>query len=132
MSGGRKPKATKYLSKREQQIMELAHRHERMTAAEFTESLPGQPTNSTVRTLLRILEAKGELRHTVEGGRFVYTAVRSRSASARDALLGVARTFFRGSLVDVAVALISKDGLKLSSADLDRLEAVIDKARSGR
>src|SRR5262245_47122512 len=132
MGAGRKPGSAKYLSKREQQIMELAYRHEQMTAAEFTESLPGRPSNSTVRTLLRILEAKGELRHTVEDGKFVYSPVRSRSASARDALLGVARTFFRGSLADVAVALIAKDGLKLSMEDLDRLEAVIDKARSGR
>jgi len=132
MGGGRKPGPSKYLSKREQQIMELAHRHERMTAAEFTESLPGQPTNSTVRTLLRILEARGELRHSVEDGRFVYSPVRSRSASARDALLGVARTFFGGSVADTAVALISKDGQKLSKDELDRLEAAIDKARSGR
>ncbi|HWA83459.1 MAG TPA: BlaI/MecI/CopY family transcriptional regulator, partial [Fimbriimonadaceae bacterium] len=61
-----KQPAGSYLSKREQQIMELVYQRERLTAAEAMELLPGSPSNSTVRTFLRILEEKGKLRHVEE------------------------------------------------------------------
>jgi predicted transcriptional regulator len=124
----------RYLSKREQQIMELFHQRDRLTAAEITELLPGNPakaTNSTVRTLLRILEKKKKLRHVEERGRFVYMPVGSRQAWARSALRGVAKSFFRGSIADVVVALVD-DGGRLSDEELARLQAAIDRARAAR
>ena len=48
-----------YLNPREQQIMEAVFRRGRVTAAELEDALPGRPSNSTVRTLLRILEGPG-------------------------------------------------------------------------
>ena len=99
-----------YLSKREQQIMELLYQRERLSAADLTEMLPGDATNSTVRTLLRILERKGKIRHVVEEGRYVYSPVENRDAQARAALLNIARTFFRGSISDVVVTLLSEQG----------------------
>ena len=120
-----------YLSKREQQIMELLHQHGRLTAAEITERLPGEATNSTVRTLLRILEKKKKLRHVEEQGRFVYTPVGTRRAWARSALRGVAQTFFGGSIADVAVALMEEGG-RMTDEDLKKLQAAIDKAKAAR
>jgi len=58
-----------YLSKREQQIMELVYRNGRMTAVEIQEGLPDNLANSSVRTLLTILERKGWLKHDEAGAK---------------------------------------------------------------
>jgi len=118
-----------YLSKREQQIMELVYQRERLTATEAMELLPGAPSNSTVRTLLRILEQKGHLRHEEEEGKYVYFPVAPRQSAARQALDGVVRTFFRGSVGDVVATLLSEEGNKLSHDEIDRLQRMIDQAR---
>lgn len=124
-----KQPAGSYLSKREQQIMELVYQRERLTAAEAMELLPGEPSNSTVRTLLRILEEKGSLRHVEEDGKYVYLPVRPRQAAARTALNGVVETFFKGSVSDVVAALLSEESGKLSTDELARLQQMIDKAK---
>jgi predicted transcriptional regulator len=124
-----KQPAGSYLSKREQQIMELVYQRERLTAVEATELLSGKPSNSTVRTLLRILEEKGQLKHVEEDGKFVYLPVHPRQAAAKRALKGVVQTFFKGSVGDVVATLLSEEGAKLSDDELTRLQAMIDKAR---
>lgn len=126
-------RSDEYLSKREQQIMELAYQRERLTTSEVMEALPGSPSNSTVRTLLRILEEKGQLRHEEEDGRYVYRPVRPRQSAARQALRGVLKTFFRGSVEDVVAALLSEEGAKLDQGELERLQEMIEQAkREGR
>jgi BlaI family penicillinase repressor len=124
-----KQPAGSYLSNREQQIMELVYQRERLTATEATEFLPGRPSNSTVRTLLRILEEKGKLRHIEEDGKYVYLPVHARQAAARTALQGVVETFFKGSVSDVVAALLSDKASKISDDELVGLQKMIDKAR---
>lgn len=118
-----------YLSKREQQIMELAYQRERVTANELATLLPGSPSNSTVRTILRILEEKGELRHLEEDGKYVYLPAKPRQAAAKSALRGLVDTFFRGSVSDVVATLLTEESDKLSGEELDRLETMIQRAR---
>jgi predicted transcriptional regulator len=118
-----------YLSKREQEIMDLAYRLGRLTTGEATERLSGSPSNSTVRTLLRILEEKGQLSHEEVDGRYVYYPAVPRTSAARQALQGVIRTFFSGSVGDVVAALLSDEGTKMSEQELDRLQRMIDEAR---
>ena len=62
-----KNKAANYLSKREQQIMELLYQGEPATANGLMALLPGEPSNSTVRTLLKILEEKGVFEQPLKG-----------------------------------------------------------------
>jgi len=118
-----------YLSKREQQIMELVYQREQLTANEATELLPGSPSNSTVRTLLRILEEKGQLCHAEVEGKYVYSAAQPKQSAAKLALGGVLRTFFRGSVSDVVATLLSEESAHLSTEELDRLQGLIDQAR---
>jgi BlaI family transcriptional regulator, penicillinase repressor len=118
-----------YLSKREQQIMELVYQREQLSAAEAVELLPGAPSNSTVRTLLRILEEKGHLSHEAREGKYVYLPVRPRQSAARQALDGVIHTFFRGSVSDVVATLLTDESGKLSADELDQLQKMIDRAR---
>lgn len=118
-----------YLSKREQQIMELVYSKGRITAVEAMDLLPGSPANSTVRTLLRILEDKGQLKHVEEDGKFVYLPIHPRQAAAQTALKGIVQTFFSGSVGDVVAALLREEGSKLTPEEIERLQSLIDKAR---
>jgi BlaI family penicillinase repressor len=119
-----------YLSKREQQIMEVVFAREEVTAAELCDVLPGQPSNATVRSLLRILERNGHLRHREENGRFVYFPATSRHSAARHALDRLINTFFKGSVGDVVATLIRDGGDKLSAEELERLRNLIEEAKA--
>jgi len=123
-----KKSAEKYLSKREQQIMEVLYRKERATANELMESLPGKPSNSTVRTLLRILEDKNQVKKTDEAGRYIYSAVAPRDKAAKTALRGIVDTFFKGSVSGVVATLLD-DQTKLTEKELKEIQAIIDKAK---
>ena len=121
-----------YLNPREQQIMEAVFRRGRITAADLEDVLPGRPSNSTVRTLLRILEGRGHLTHIEEDGRFVYLPTRPRENAARSALDGVLRTFFEDSVEQAFAALLSARESRLTPSDLDRLAEMIQRARDGQ
>src|SRR5438552_1588489 len=88
----REPHST--LSRRERQIMDILYRLGRATANEVMEALPGGPNSSTVRTQLRVLEAKGQIRHEEHGLRFVYMPTAPRHAVRQSALRHLIETFF--------------------------------------
>lgn len=119
-----------YLNPREQQIMEIAFQREHVTAAELEAALPGSPSNSTVRTLLRVLESRGHLKHVEEDGRFVYSPVRPRANAALTALDGVLRTFFQGSVEQAFTTLLSREESQLSQEQLERLAQIIEAAKA--
>jgi len=121
-----------YLNPREQQIMEAVFRRGRVTAADLEDALPGRPSNSTVRTLLRILESRGHLTHIEEEGRFVYLPTRPRANAARSALDGILHTFFEDSVEQAFAALLSAREARLTPDDLDRLSEMIQRARDGQ
>jgi predicted transcriptional regulator len=116
------------LTRRERQIMDILYRRGRATAAQVMEDLPGSPSYSTVRTQLRVLEEKGHVRHEEKGLRYVYAAAVPRHAARRSALNHLVSTFFDGSAEKVVNALVG-EGARLSPDELDRLAALIDKAR---
>lgn len=120
-----------YLSKREQQIMEAVFARERATANEIGAALPDAPSNATVRSLLRILEEKGQLVHVEEGGRFVYSPAQTRQSAARLALDRLVDTFFKGSVGDVVATLLREDRQKLTPEEIERLQGLIDEAKAG-
>jgi len=49
--------------------MDILYQLGRATAAELMKALPGEPSDSTVRTQLRVLETKGHVRHDEEGAK---------------------------------------------------------------
>jgi predicted transcriptional regulator len=115
------------LTRRERQIMDALYRRGRATAHEILESLPGNPSSSTVRTQLRVLEEKGHVRHEEEGLRYVYAPAVPRHAARRSALKHVVETFFDGSTEKVVQALLGAE--PLSDDELDRIAALVAKAR---
>ena len=115
------------LSRRERQIMDIVYRLGRATAADVLEDLPDPPTYSAVRASLRLLEEKGELKHEMDGKRYVYLPTTSRSRARTTALRHLLRTFFNGSPEQVVNALI--EDARPSPAELDRLANLIEQAR---
>jgi len=117
-----------YLSKREQQIMEIAFTTGRVTASELEAGLPGQPSNSSVRTFLRILEQKGHLQHIEEDGKYVYLPTQSRHSAAKSALAKLVDTFFGGSPNALLATLLSERELSVTEEDIAEMRTMIDKA----
>lgn len=118
------------LTKRERQIMDRLYRLGRATANEVLDGLPGTPSSSTVRTQLRVLEAKGHVRHEEQGLRYIYMPTVPRHAARRSALKHLVETFFDGSTAKVMAALLGGDVRKITDDELDRIAELIRTARS--
>src|SRR5881275_2381792 len=116
-------------SRRERQIMDILYRRGRATANEVMADLTGDPSYSTVRTQLRVLEAKGHVRHEEEGLRYVYLPALARHAARRSALRHLVDTFFDGSTEKVVGALLGGEGARLSDGELERIAALVAKAK---
>jgi BlaI family transcriptional regulator, penicillinase repressor len=117
------------LTRRERQIMDILYRHGRATAGDVLKELPGDPSYSTVRTQLRVLEGKGHVRHEEHGLRYVYTPVVPRRAVRKSALRHLVDTFFDGSAEKTVAALLGGEGSRLSEEQLSRIAELVEKAR---
>jgi BlaI family penicillinase repressor len=117
------------LTRRERQIMDVLYRRGRATAGEVMRELPGDPSYSTVRTQLRVLESKGHVRHEEQGLRYVYVPVVPRRAVRKSALRHLVDTFFDGSAEKVVEALLGGEAARLSDEELRRIGDLVAKAR---
>ena len=109
--------------------MDLLFRHGRATAAEVMDQLPGEPSYSTVRTQLRVLEEKGHVRHEDDGVRYVYMPAVPRHAARKSALRHLVDTFFDGSAEKAVAALLGGEGSRITGEELDRIANLIARAR---
>lgn len=125
----RTPTRTDDLTRRERQIMDVIYASGRATAAEVRARLPEAPSDSAVRTLLRLLEERGHLVHDEEGQRFVYRPTTPRGDAGRSALRHLVDTFFGGSVERVAAALLDEDSRGLDPETRRRLADRIRAAR---
>ncbi len=87
------------LTEGELPLMQVLWEKGRATVGDVVASLPADPplAYSTVLTTLRILEAKGYVRHTKEGRAFVYEPVVVQEEASRKALDYLVNRFFGGS-----------------------------------
>jgi BlaI family transcriptional regulator, penicillinase repressor len=109
--------------------MDILYRLGRAAAGEVMAELTGDPSYSTVRTQLRVLEEKGHVRHEEQGLRYVYVPAVPRHAARKSALRHVVDTFFDGSAEKTVAALLGGENARLSDDELDRLSDLIAKAR---
>jgi predicted transcriptional regulator len=117
------------LSRREREILNVLYRKGRATAAEVQEEMADPPSYSAVRAMLRILEDKGHAMHEQDGPRYVYLPAVSRERAKRSALRHLLSTFFENSPEQAISALLGDASSKLSPEDLDRISALVEKAR---
>ena len=117
------------LTRREREIMDILHRRGRATAHEVMDDLADPPSYSAVRTFLRLLEERGHVRHEQDGPRYVYTPTVARREAQRSAMAHLVETFFDGSVEDAVATLVESSKPKLSAQELDRIAALIVKAK---
>jgi predicted transcriptional regulator len=117
------------LSRRERQIMDIVYRHGEATAAQILADLSDPPSYSAIRALLRILVDKDHLQHREVGPRYVYSPTLPRQTARARALAQVVTTFFDGSALKAASALLGSSQRKMTKSELDELSALIDAAR---
>src|SRR5206468_9762730 len=124
-SGGSPVSELSHLSRRERQIMEIIYAKGEATATDVLEVLPDAPTRTSVRTLLRILEEKGHLKHKKRSREFVFCPTRPRERAGKSAFQRVLETFFEGSLEKAVAAHLSDPNTEIAPEELRRLAALI-------
>ncbi|MBS0266296.1 MAG: BlaI/MecI/CopY family transcriptional regulator [Planctomycetes bacterium] len=107
------------LTDREAQIMEILWQEGPTTADVIRARLPGEPHDSTVRTLLRVMEQKGLVAHTLEQRAYVYHALIQQAKAQRTAIQGLIRRLFGGSAKKLVLQLL--DDEEITPAELQRL-----------
>lgn len=120
------------LSRREREVLDALHRLGNVTAAEVMDAMPDPPSYSAVRSVLRILEEKGHVRHEEDGKRYLYAPAVPQKAAARSALSQVMQTFFGGSLENAVRTFLEEKDAELSDDELDRLSVLIAKAKESK
>jgi BlaI family transcriptional regulator, penicillinase repressor len=117
------------LSPLEDEVMAVIWRLGEARAEDIREALRGKHDlrDSTIRTLLRRIEAKGILEHTTEGRTFVYRSKVKPSELANQAVRRVVERFCEGSLPSLLIGMaddrmISADELRELAAEIERKE----------
>jgi predicted transcriptional regulator len=124
-----KRKSARDLGRRERQIMDVIFQLGEASVSEVLAKLPDPPSYSAVRTMIRLLEAKGFLRHREDGNRYVYRPTQSPETARRSALQHLLATFFGGSPTDAVAAILDLSSDDMTDADLKRMEQLIEQAR---
>lgn len=115
------------LGELEREILSIVWRVSAVTAERVREELGKPLKDSTVRTVLRRLEEKGYLAHTVEERTFVYRPAESRQHVAGRAAKRIVDWFCEGSVEALLVGMV--DSKVLDRAELQRLAARIAAAQ---
>ena len=116
------------LGELELEVMQRVWADGPISAESVRERLSRPLKESTVRTVLRRLEAKGYVTHTVEGRTYLFAAAEKRAAVAAAAVRRIMDGFCNGSLEEVLAGMV--DHQKLDPRQLQALSDRIAKARS--
>lgn len=114
------------LTPAELKVMQVLWRSGPSSAADVVRALHGRrgPQDSTVRTILRILERKGYVRHTRDGRTFVYQPIVEEDQAQRGALREVLSRFFENSPERLVLNLLRHEDV--SPQELARLRKLVD------
>jgi BlaI family transcriptional regulator, penicillinase repressor len=115
------------LGELERAVMQLIWAGGSMTAEAVREKLPRRLKESTVRTVLRHLEEKGYVTHTVDGRTYVFHPAQARGHAAARAVRRIVNWLCDGSVEEVLVGMI--DAKMLDQRQLDALAAKIKKPK---
>jgi BlaI family transcriptional regulator, penicillinase repressor len=117
------------LSRRERQIMDVLYQRGKASAADVREGITDAPSYSAVRAMLRVLEEKGHIAHSMDGVKYVYSPTVRRDKAKRSALKHLLDTFFNDSPEQMVAALLDVSSTRLTPQELDRMAEIIEKAR---
>ena len=112
----------------EREVLHLVWDHGASTADWVQKALSRPLKESTVRTVLKRLEAKGHLTHSLDNRTFVYVAADTRGRAAARAVKRIVDRFCSGSVEEVLVGLV--DARIVDSGELQRLAEKIARAQA--
>ena len=115
------------LGELERSILLIVWRIGAVTAEQVREQLGRPLKDSTIRTVLRRLEVKGYLAHSVENRTFLYRPAESRQRVAGRAVKRIVDWFCEGSVEALLVGMV--DSKVLGRAELQRLAGHIARAQ---
>ena len=116
------------LGELEREILSIIWRLGDATADQVRESLERPLKDSTIRTVLRRLEEKGYLAHSIDNRTFVYRPAQSPQKVAGRAVQRIVDWFCAGSVEDLLVGMV--DSKVVSRAELERLARRIATAKT--
>ncbi|HYJ80663.1 MAG TPA: BlaI/MecI/CopY family transcriptional regulator [Longimicrobiaceae bacterium] len=117
------------LTEAELRLMKVVWERGPSSSGDVVQALSGSEApsaESTVRTMLGILVAKGYLRAEREGRTYRYHALVGRGEAGRSAVRHLISRFFDGSPAELLLNVL-RDG-ELDEAELERLRAMIESA----
>jgi predicted transcriptional regulator len=115
------------LGELERDVLLIIWRRGPVTADQVREALDRPLKDSTVRTILRRLEEKGYLVHTVDDRTFIYRPAESRQRVAGRAAKRIIDWFCEGSVETMLVGMV--DSKVLDRSELQRLADYIAAAQ---
>ena len=126
------PKRLNNLGELEQFVMDYVWAHGPCTSEACREALASKRPmkESTVRTVLRRIEQKGFVTHTVEGRTFIYRAAERRENVAVRAVKNIIDRFCGGSAEALLLGLV--DNQVLDSKQLEDLARKVAQEKSKR
>jgi predicted transcriptional regulator len=111
----------------ERGILAIVWRLGEVTAEQVREEVERPLKDSTIRTVLRRLEEKGYLSHSVDNRTFIYRPAESPQKVAARAVQRIVDWFCQGSVEELLVGLL--DSKVVSRAELERLSKRVAAAK---
>jgi len=108
----------------EHELLTILWTHGEMTAFAVRKHVNRKLKDPTIRTVLRRLEEKGYVTHSVVSGTFIYRATDTAESAAASAVQGIVEEYCGGSLERVLRGLIDA-----GFVDTTRLETLIGKLK---
>jgi BlaI family penicillinase repressor len=115
------------LGELERGILAIVWRSGEVTAEQVREEVERPLKDSTIRTVLRRLEEKGYLSHSVDNRTFIYRPAESPQKVAARAVQRIVDWFCQGSVEELLVGLL--DSKVLSRAELEKLSKRVAAAK---
>jgi BlaI family penicillinase repressor len=114
----------------QREVVQVVWAHAPVTAEAVRERLSRPLKESTVRTVLRRLEEKGYITHTVDGRTYVYDAAEPRGQVAAKAVRRIVDWVCNGSVEEVLVGMV--DTNMIDRKQLRMLADRIGRRKPGR
>ena len=110
-------------------VLDVIYRFGEISGPDLMRELPSLPSYSALRSILRALEAKGLIKHRMDGPRYVFRPTVPKSQASRNALRRVLDTYFGGMPEHALKALLDVSRDRRHDVDYDSLQKMIDEAR---
>jgi BlaI family transcriptional regulator, penicillinase repressor len=122
----------KNLGEVEQAVMDYVWTHGPCTSEDCREALAAtRPMKeSTIRTVLRRLEQKGYVAHSLDGRTFVYRAAEARQNVAARAVKNIIDRFCGGSAEQLVIGMV--DNKVIDSGQIERIARKIAQRKEGK